>query len=99
MCLGIPGRILEVHQQDGLPMGKVEFGGIAKEICLAYTPEAVVGDYVIVHVGFAISRIDEQEAQEIFSYLDQIGQIDEQIQRTAALHEGGAAGDAVEPPP
>ena len=90
MCLGIPGRILEIHQQDGLPMGKVEFGGIAKEVCLAYTPEAAVGEYVIVHVGFAISQIDQQEAQEIFSYLDQIGQAGE-------LGEAGTAGDAAGP--
>jgi hydrogenase expression/formation protein HypC len=77
MCLGIPGRILEIHQQDGLPVGKVEFGGIAKEVCLAYTPEAAVGDYVIVHVGFAISRVGEQEAEEIFSYLEQIDALDD----------------------
>lgn len=72
MCLGIPGKLVEVYSQDDLPMGKVEFGGILKEICLAYTPEARVGEYVIVHVGFAISRIDEAEAEEIFSYLEQI---------------------------
>ena len=72
MCLGIPGKLVEVHSQDDLPMGKVEFGGIVRETCLAYTPEAKVGDYVIVHVGFAISLLDEAEAQEIFSYLDQI---------------------------
>jgi len=72
MCLGIPGKLVEVYSQDDLPMGKVEFGGITRETCLAYTPEAEVGDYVIVHVGFAISRLDEAEAQEIFSYLDQI---------------------------
>ncbi len=72
MCLGIPGKLLAVHEQDGLAMGKVEFGGIAKDICLAYLPEAQVGDYVLVHVGFAISRIDEQEAQEIFAYIQQI---------------------------
>ncbi len=74
MCLGIPGKVTEIHEQDGLPMGKVEFGGILKDVCLAYTPEALVGDYVLVHVGFAISRIDEAEAREIFSYLDQIDQ-------------------------
>ena len=73
MCLGIPGKLLEVHRQDDLPMGKVEFGGIVKDVCLAYTPEAQVGDYVLVHVGFAISRIDETEAQEIFNYLEEIG--------------------------
>jgi len=55
-------------------MAKVDFGGIVKEACLAYTPEVQVGDYVIVHVGFALSRVDEAEAQEIFSYLEQIGQ-------------------------
>jgi len=71
MCLAVPGKLVEVYRQDDLPMGKVEFGGIAKEVCLAYTPEAQVGDYVIVHVGFAISRIDEEEAEEIFSYLEQ----------------------------
>lgn len=74
MCLGIPGKVAEVYQRDDLPMGKVEFGGIRKEICLAYTPEAEVGDYVLVHVGFAISRIDEAEANEIFSYLREIGE-------------------------
>ena len=73
MCLGVPGKLVEVHKQDDLPMGKVEFGGILKEVCLAYTPEAQVGDYVLVHVGFAISRIDEAEAQEIFGYLEEIG--------------------------
>ena len=77
MCLGIPGRWLEVYHQEGLPMGKVEFGGIAKEICLAYTPEAEVGQYVLVHVGFAISQVDEEEAQEIFSYLEQIAEAGE----------------------
>jgi len=78
MCLGIPGKVAEVYQRDDLPMGKVEFGGIRKEICLAYTPEAEVGDYVLVHVGFAISRIDEAEADEIFSYLQEIGEAAEQ---------------------
>lgn len=76
MCLGIPGRLTEVHTENDLPMGKVEFGGIVKDICLAYTPEAVVGDYVIVHVGFAISIVDEAEAREIFSYLEEIGQVE-----------------------
>jgi hydrogenase expression/formation protein HypC len=75
MCLGIPGKLIEVYNQDGLPMGKVQFGGILKEVCLAYTPEARVGEYVIVHVGFAISRIDEAEAHEIFSYLEEIEEV------------------------
>jgi hydrogenase expression/formation protein HypC len=80
MCLGIPGEVVEVYQRDELPMGKVDFGGVQKEICLAYTPEARPGQYVLVHVGFAISLIDHQEAREIFSYLQQIDQaaIDEE---------------------
>jgi hydrogenase expression/formation protein HypC len=72
MCLGIPGKVVELHEQNGLPMGKVEFGGILKEVCLAYTPEVQVSDYVLVHVGFAISRIDETEAQETMSLLNEI---------------------------
>ena len=72
MCLGIPGKVVEIHQQDDLPMGKVEFGGILKDVCLSYTPEAQVGDYVLVHVGFAISRMDEAEAQETFELIAQI---------------------------
>jgi hydrogenase expression/formation protein HypC len=72
MCLGIPGKIVERHDQNDLPMGKVEFGGIVKDVCLAYTPEAQVGDYVLVHVGFAISRIDEAEAQETMDLLNEV---------------------------
>lgn len=80
MCLGVPGKLVEIYPpvEMGLPMGKVEFGGILKDICLAYTPEAQVGDYILVHVGFAISRIDEAEAEEIFSYLNEIGEIEEE---------------------
>lgn len=79
MCLGIPGKVVEIYQQDDLPMGKVEFGGILKEVCLAYTPEIQVGDYVIVHVGFAISRLDEAEAEEVFSYLEQIEEAGKEV--------------------
>lgn len=72
MCLGIPGKVVEKYGQEDLPMGKVDFGGILKEVCLAYTPEIQIGQYVLVHVGFAISQIDEEEAAEIFSYLQEI---------------------------
>ena len=74
MCLGIPGKVRRIRQ-DTLPMADVAFGGIEKEVCLAYTPEAEVGDYVIVHVGFAISRIDEQEAKRVLSYLAEMGEL------------------------
>ena len=72
MCLGIPGKIVETFERDELPMAKVEFGGILKDICLAYTPDAEPGQYVLVHVGFAINQIDETEAEEVFRYIEQI---------------------------
>ena len=62
MCLGIPGRITEIRDEAGLSMGKVDFGGVRKDACLAYLPDVQLGDYVIVHVGFAISKVDEAEA-------------------------------------
>jgi hydrogenase expression/formation protein HypC len=62
MCLGIPGRIMEIRAGDPFPTAVVDYGGVRKEACLAYVPDAAVGEYVVVHVGFAISRIDEEEA-------------------------------------
>jgi len=75
VCLGIPGRVLSIAEGD-LRLAKVEFGGIVKEVCLAYVPEAGVDDYVIVHVGFAISRVDAAEAARVFSYLDEIEELE-----------------------
>ncbi len=73
MCLGVPGKIAKIFENEGeLKMGVVDFSGISKRVCLAYVPEAKVGDYVIVHVGFAISIVDEKEARQVFEYLDQI---------------------------
>jgi hydrogenase expression/formation protein HypC len=78
MCLGIPGEVLSIDRVDPLvPSARVNFGGIVKQVCLAYTPEAKPGDYVIVHVGFAISLLDPEEAKKTFEYLDQIGQVAE----------------------
>ena len=78
MCLGIPGRILNIETDDsGLPVGKVDFNGAVKNVCLAYVPQASVGDFVVVHVGFAISRLDEQEARRVFSYLGEMGELQE----------------------
>jgi hydrogenase expression/formation protein HypC len=76
VCLGIPGRIVETEEGGLMRMGKVDFGGITREICLAYVPEADVGDYVIVHAGFAISRVDEAEAQETLALLVESGILD-----------------------
>ncbi|MCA9149794.1 MAG: HypC/HybG/HupF family hydrogenase formation chaperone [Planctomycetales bacterium] len=64
MCLAVPGQIETCFEQDGLPMATVNFGGVRKNVCLAYVPDAVVGEYVIVHVGFALHKLDEQAAQE-----------------------------------
>jgi len=78
MCLAIPGKIESISGDDPLTrMGKVNFGGILKDACLAYVPEARAGDYVIVHVGFALSRLDEREANEIFEYLKRMEELDE----------------------
>jgi len=78
MCLGVPGKVLEIDQNAlGILNGKVSFGGIAREVCLAYVPEVKVGEYVIVHAGFAISRLDEAEAMEVFELLRQMGELTE----------------------
>lgn len=78
MCLAIPGKIVSITGDDAFwRMGKVNFGGVVKEVSLAYTPEAQVGDYVIVHVGFAISTLDEEEANRVFEYLRQIDELQE----------------------
>jgi hydrogenase expression/formation protein HypC len=69
MCLGIPGKVITIYERDGLKMGKVDFGGVVKEACLAYLPEIELGDYTIVHVGFGISRLDEAEAQRTLDLL------------------------------
>ena len=73
MCLGIPGRITEIRNDEVMRVGKVDFGGVAREVSLAFVPDAECGDYVIVHAGFAISRLDEEEAQSTLDLLAQIG--------------------------
>lgn len=78
MCLAVPGKIISILNDDPIMrLGKVNFGGIVKEVNLAYVPEASVGDYVIVHVGFAISTVDEEEANRVFEYLEEIGELEE----------------------
>jgi hydrogenase expression/formation protein HypC len=79
MCLAVPGKVVNVVEEEGLGLrrGKVDFGGVLKEVCLAYTPEAVVGDYVLVHVGFSLSVVDEVEAQRIFEALSEMQQLEE----------------------
>jgi len=79
MCLGVPGRIVETYEKGGLQMAKVDFGGVFREACLSYVPEAKVGEYCIIHVGFAISVLSEAEAQETLELLKQIGSFGEEI--------------------
>lgn len=79
MCLGIPGKVLEIYETNGARMGKVDFGGIQKEVCLAYLPEIEVGDYTIVHVGFAITRLDEHSALETLGLFREMGQLEEEL--------------------
>ncbi len=90
MCLGIPGKVLEIFEANGTRMGRVDFSGIQKEICLAYVPEVEVGDYTIVHVGFAITRLDEESALETLALFQQVGLLDEEL--NADQH--GAIGSA-----
>ena len=81
MCLAIPGRISELHDQAGVPMAKVDFAGVTRDACVSYVPEANVGDYVLVHVGFANSKLDEEEANRTYQYLSEMDQLSE-------LHDG-----------
>jgi hydrogenase expression/formation protein HypC len=79
MCLGVPGKIVETYEKGGLQMAKVDFGGIFREACLEYVPEAQVGEYCIIHVGFAISLLSESEAMETLDLLKQIADIEEEL--------------------
>lgn len=72
MCLGVPGKIVEIYEVSELRMGKIDFGGVTREACLAYVPEARIGDYAIIHVGFALNLISEQEAQETLDLFKEI---------------------------
>jgi hydrogenase expression/formation protein HypC len=81
MCLAIPGKINALNDNMGVPMAKVDFGGTVRDACLSYVPDARIGDYVLVHVGFAISKIDEEEAARTFQYLAEMDQLSE-------LHDG-----------
>ena len=79
MCLGIPGKITEIYQANGLTMAKIDFGGVQREACLAYVPEAKIGDYALIHVGFALNLISEQEAKETLELLRQISDLGSEL--------------------
>jgi hydrogenase expression/formation protein HypC len=104
MCLGVPGKVIEVHESPiGMTMGKVSFSGITKEVCLAYVPDVQVDEWVVVHVGFAISRIDEEEARRVFDFLASMDDLDEievpqHDSHLAASRAGPAVGEPVAAP-
>jgi hydrogenase expression/formation protein HypC len=77
MCLAIPGKVTEIYELQGMRMAKVQFGGVTRETCLEYVPETQVGEYVLVHVGFAISTVDEEEAKRTYELLEQMGELSE----------------------
>ena len=77
MCLAIPGKVVETYTREGMAMARVQFGGVTREACLSYVPETAVGDYVLVHVGFAISRVDAEEARKTYEALAELDQLSE----------------------
>lgn len=77
MCLGIPGKVTETYQEHDVLMAKVDFGGVFKRVCLEHIPEAVPGNYVIVHVGFGLSIVDEEEARQVFAFLESMNDLEE----------------------
>ena len=77
MCLGIPGKVVKTFREHHVLMGKVDFSGVTKQVCLEHVPEVKIGEYVLVHVGFALSHIDEKEAQVVFDFLKDMNQLDE----------------------
>ncbi len=79
MCLAIPGKVLTIEEQNNVRIGRVQFGGITRETCLDFCPEAAVGDYVIVHVGFAISRVDREEAERSYALLESMGVLEAEL--------------------
>jgi hydrogenase expression/formation protein HypC len=79
MCLGVPGKVIEIYETEGLKMGKIDFGGVVREACLAYVPEIEVGEYTVIHVGFAISQLSEEEAQATLEILNELADLEEEI--------------------
>jgi len=87
MCLGVPGKIIEIYEKDGLSMGRIDFGGALREACLTYVPEAVIGDYTIIHVGFALSLLSEAEAESSLAILREIANLETELGPEPALAE------------
>jgi hydrogenase expression/formation protein HypC len=91
MCLAIPGKVIEAFDRDGMRLAKVQFGGITREACLEYVPDTKVGEYVLVHVGFAISKVDEEEAHRTYQLLEEMDQLTELM--APVVDERGSRGE------
>ncbi|MFJ9031881.1 HypC/HybG/HupF family hydrogenase formation chaperone [Streptomyces sp. NPDC102274] len=100
MCLAVPGRVLEIEERDGTRMAQVDFGGVVKDVCLEYVPEMKVGDYAIVHVGFALQRLDEESAKQTLRLFANLGVLEEEFGDAwgRAAREAGAERPAGTPP-
>ncbi|MFF4650577.1 HypC/HybG/HupF family hydrogenase formation chaperone [Streptomyces sp. NPDC001380] len=94
MCLAVPGRVLEIEERDGVRMASVDFGGVVKDVCLEYLPDLRVGEYAIVHVGFALQRLDEESARQTLALFEGLGLLEEEFgdvwEQAAREHEGEA---------
>ena len=98
MCLAIPGRVLEIFEDRGLRMGRADFGGTVRKVCLEHLPEAGIGDYVLVHVGFALQRLDEESARQTLALFEELGLLQEEFGdpwEAAAAEAGTVPGPAV----
>lgn len=94
MCLAVPGRVLNIEERDGTSMAEVDFGGVRKDVCLQYIPDILIGEYVMVHVGFAIQRMDEEAALRTLSDFERLGILDEEFGDGFALAAKQAGYDA-----
>jgi hydrogenase expression/formation protein HypC len=93
MCLGIPGKVIKTYREHDVLMGKVDFGGVVKQVCLEHVPQVEIGKYVLVHVGFALSCIDETEAQLVFDFLESMDQLEE-LQVPSPMAPGAIGGSS-----
>lgn len=99
MCLGVPGRVEQIWDTDGTRMATVDFGGVRKDVCLAYVPEVQVGDYTIVHVGFALTRLDEESALETLELFRSVGILESEFADPLAQAPDQARGATPQHPP
>ncbi|MFF9479514.1 HypC/HybG/HupF family hydrogenase formation chaperone [Streptomyces sp. NPDC014733] len=101
MCLAVPGKVLEIRQRDGTRMATVDFGGVHKDVCLEYLPDLAVGEYAIVHVGFALQRLDEESARQTLALFNDLGLLEEEFGdpwEAAAAEQGSTGSDTGTPP-